>query len=107
MTPTPPSRPFTVLDALALVAAIAIGMTPGRFVLPKLIRRWPGLASPATGDFFSELIYLSLPCLAMLTFTLIALHLRHSGPSAVHPMRQPGMTDCLVASVFMALGGLV
>ena len=107
MTPTLPSRPFTVLDALALVAATAIGMTPGRSVWPKMVAHWPGLSSPAIGDYLSESVYLSLPCLAMLTLTLIALHLRRSAPSTAHPMQLPGTTDCLVASVFMALGGLV
>ena len=108
MSSTSPSRPFTVLDALALVAATAIGMAPGRSVWAKMIRQWPGLASPAIGDYSTELVYLSLPCLAMLTLTLIALHLRHSGPSPAHLMQRPGIsTDCIVASVSLAIGGLV
>jgi hypothetical protein len=113
-------RKFTILDATALVSAVAVAAVPAAWILTPLARRLEGY----TGNFRWELAYFDslvryaltdralrrammngLPPTAMMflfavAFTLLALRLFSPRPPAAELARQPG----LWASVGVVLG---
>jgi hypothetical protein len=120
--PAPRCRKFGVFDAMALVAATAVGLWVGRSIddrfwdeLPRLERPddWSQLASWAayreTHGFVTTLASLAKPMALSWTIALLGLRLRGPRPTVRRLGRQPGFSACLAVSLVTAahlLGGL-
>ncbi len=112
----PPERRFTTVDALVLLAALALGVTWMIEALTLLISfatadgllLWP-LHPP--GGFSARLTFVvvrrSLHPLAAffapLTFALCMLQLRQPRPSLAHCFRRGGASACTVAAIALSL----
>jgi hypothetical protein len=105
--PTKPERRFTLLDAMILVAATAVGIA--------LSKAWPG---PETYEVslaifgpkllrslgpVTHRIIASWPIVAIWTAALIALRLRRPRPASRRLFAPPGIAACVVALVVMLL----
>ncbi|HEY2158002.1 MAG TPA: hypothetical protein VGH33_20405 [Isosphaeraceae bacterium] len=100
-------RRFTLLDAMILVAATAVGLA--------IARRWTEMAeatrlflSPEDGLLpalapLTRRVVLGWPVVAMWTLALVALRLRGPRPRAQRLFAPPGMVACVVAAVVMAM----
>lgn len=101
-------RPFTLLDAAALVAAIAVALAWFRLVGWHRWSQWGG-ARPESRDwiYWKDLVlraaHMATPFASVMAATLLALRLR----SPRHPLwrlvRRPGTAACLAASVALAV----
>jgi hypothetical protein len=102
-----PERRFSLLDAMILIAATAVGLA--------IARRWTQLAdvtrlflSPDEGPLpvlasLTRRIVLSWPVVAMWTLALVALRLRRPRPRGRRLFAPAGVVACLVAAVVMGL----
>lgn len=108
MMPEPrPPRRFTLLDAMVLVAAAAVGLAmareharwedPGLAYRVPVIGMFPRLA-PATRG-----VVLGWPVVAMETLALILLRLRRPRPIGRRLFAPPGVAACIIAAVMLAL----
>jgi MFS family permease len=122
--PSAKRRTFTLLDALALVAATALGLAGLRFALGELrdVREelWESLAtiaSPgdsrpflwAVGAVYGLTVSVLVPFCWAWTLTILALRLRNPHPRLSRLSRQPGAIACYSASIVLvpSLFGLV
>jgi hypothetical protein len=108
------SRKFRLLDAVFLVAAVAVGLAwvraeqvreeflrrfgEGRFPSPYVIRAfgWFGEACFAADGYI-------IPCAAALTLAITALTLTHHRRALGRVTRQPGASACIAASIAILL----
>jgi hypothetical protein len=105
--PAGPTRRFTLLDAMALVAATAVGLglanewsrKAARIVI--FVGPEEGLVPGLTP--WTKWIILSWPVVAAWTVALVALRLRGPRPVGRRLFAPPGVAACLVASIMMAL----
>lgn len=102
-------RPFTLLDAAALVAAVAFGLAWFRFVGWHRWTSWGGargLTSPRDWVYWKDhalrAAQMATPFAAALAPTLLALSLRSPRPRLRRLGRRPGVVACLAASVALA-----
>ena len=105
-TSTSPRR-FTLLDAMALIAAAAVGLAMSRewsrasaeSILARQVEDGPLHAlAPVTRE-----VVLGWPVVAMVTLALVALRLRRPRPRARRLFAPPGAAACLIASIARAL----
>ncbi len=108
MAAVPPRR-FTLLDAMALVGAVAVGL--------GLSREWARCAAEI-GSFSSRLIQPSWsteaaggivrfwPVVAVVSPTLLILRARRPRPSRLRRFASPGVAACSAATIVIALEGL-
>jgi hypothetical protein len=108
----PPARRFTLIDAMVLMAATAVGLglakeysqdllyfLQGNRVSPRPWESWPGiLVSTALRG-----MAVTLPCGMAWTLGVLALRLRQPRPAWRRLARQPGLVACLVAPIPVAL----
>src|SRR5262249_50817062 len=101
-----PRRRFTVLDAMILTGAIAIGYWSG---LQELV--WsldPHLYGPQPWPW-TRLARITLirtaPFASVVTMALLFLRLLQPRPSVSRLARQPGFVACLAASLVLFVGG--
>jgi amino acid transporter len=101
-------RPFTLVDAMALVLAAALGTAEVRHRLadPRLSAKYWSLVSMGffkqwvwIVDFFGRAIV--YPYLTMLTIVIIVLRYRQPRPPSRRLHRQPGMVAVVAAAVGM------
>ncbi len=97
-----PRRRFTLLDAVALIAATGLGLAWGRTEWMEALGE--GLAnelpSPkATLELLLVALLLLVPCAATWSATLVGLRLRSPRPPRRHLTRQPGLIACLMATI--------
>ena len=88
------SRRFSLLDGMILVAGMGLAVAGCR---PQYYER-SGMRLPFT------LLAMAGVCLVVLTFSILALRLRHPRPPLRRLVRQPGFLACLGASVAMVMG---
>jgi hypothetical protein len=89
-------RPFTIADAMILVAAVAIGLATARGTMdyPFWHRLGPTKhAAPITGF------------LLVMTLAIVPIRLRRPRPSFRRLMRQPGMAACAAVLLVMGVDG--
>lgn len=99
-------RPFTLLDAIALVAAVAVALAWYRFIgLPHWVRRNSPFDPRNWVDYKDLAIrgaFIANPLVATLTPMLLVLRLRPPRPPLRRLMRRPGATACLAAVIALA-----
>jgi len=89
-------RPFTIADAMILVAAAAIGLALARATIDHAFWMSSGptkYAGPISGF------------LVALTMAYIPIRLRRPRPALRRLMRQPGVTACSAVLIVMAVDG--
>lgn len=103
MTPARPRRPFTLLDAMLLTAATAVGFVAFRDYWPLYFR----YNSVASQDRAFNLI-VHCPAFLALPWMICVLGLRLKGPRPRARLlaREPGVVACAAALVAATLGGL-
>jgi hypothetical protein len=94
----PACRSFTLLDAMILVAATAIGLALANAVAD--FRRLPLARS-------SPNIYVCLPSLATWSIAALVLRLRHPRPTLRRIVRQPGATSTITTCLIIITGTLL
>lgn len=89
----PPTRcrPFTVIDAMALIAATAVGLAGGRYLTDLRLRGCPGFVTR------------ELPMLLSWTVALLALRFRGPRPERRLALSQPGAAACATVLLFLTL----
>jgi hypothetical protein len=118
--PAPRCRPFTVLDAMILVAATAVGIWLGRSTQDFVTSDWPvvewpdywgkdaGTAYQETRWFLHRVSLAALPVAWPWTLALLVLRLRRPRPPVRRLIRQPGFAAGVAVTVVtaaIALGG--
>jgi hypothetical protein len=109
----PPARRFTMMDAMLLVAATAIGLGLVRefdrdftsFIRDTYYQGWESQFGKAVGMIL-RVIALTLPCALAWTVATLALRLRPPRPPWRRLMRQPGFVACLAAPLPAAVAML-
>jgi hypothetical protein len=101
----PPCRPFSLLDAMILVAAVAVGFG-GTRMLGWGVTPDSGPASPlywslAHGSI--DIAVACLPSLMALTLTFFVIRLRGPRPSLRRVARQPGTVACCAVVLTMTV----
>lgn len=101
------TRRFTLFDAMALIAAAAVGLAASR--------GWAGVSDPSILDRQVEdgplrwlapatrQVVLGWPVVAAWTLALVALRLRRPRPAGRRLFAAPGVAACLIASVVLVL----
>ena len=108
-------RRFTILDAVVLIAATAVGIAIFRFewffVSASAAADEPGLSpvgpSPGRGlTLFRSVAYYSLFSLAVWSVAVCMLRLQRPRPRLRHLALQPGMAACFVALIGLVCGAM-
>lgn len=104
-------RPFTIADAMILVAATAIGFgvdrIPNWIVFPDLGTRGnAGSRAFTYSQAISQIQLGSVPFLTAWTIAFPALRLRRPRPAIRRCLREPGMVACCGASVGVLVNAL-
>lgn len=94
-SPADRCRPLTLSDAMALVAATAIGLGLSRALQSA---QYPGCP---------HFVTIELPQLFVWTITLYALRLRRPCPPRERRLNQPGAVACAVVTLLLPLLGVV
>src|SRR3954466_11817797 len=101
------ARKLSLLDAMALIAATAAGLTIDRFFWSDM-HGWDGAVLKHFRDLTAAGIILSVPLAASWTVATLALQLRRPRYRLWRLLRRPGTAACCAATVALALGaGLV
>jgi hypothetical protein len=106
--PPSASRKFGILDGMAAVAAVAIGITFVRATAPDIRSFWlPPYAEYSPGTRNSNVAYgllsYTFPFLAAWTPALLFLRLRQPRPCLKHVLKQPGTVACVAATIAMSV----
>jgi hypothetical protein len=111
--PDPPPRRFTLLDAMTMIAATAVGLALGRVLGPPAagpVRPAELFVTPAGGWTIREIALRAatawapvIPCLVAWTFAVLALQLRRPRLPWGRLAGQPGLVAGLVAVITLAL----
>ncbi len=105
--PTPRCRPFTVLDAMILVAATAVGLWGGNLVWFVLGTNWESLFGDL-GDVrnfgyihacLTGIAFAAMPVMWVWTLTMPLLGLRRPRPTLRRLCRQPGFAACVAVFI--------
>jgi hypothetical protein len=92
-------RPFGLVDAMIMVAALAVGLWVNR-------TDWLGFASLWYGDAYDRIqrvLSLLTPHVAAATMALVAIRMRRPRPPLRRLLRSPGAVACTVASAAIVL----
>ena len=101
------ARRFSLLDAMALIAATAAGLAIDRVFLSDM-RGWDGAVLKHFRELTAAGIILSVPLAAMWTVATLALQLRRPRDRLRRLLGRSGTAACCTATVAMTLGaGLV
>lgn len=107
-----PGRKFGLLDAMILVAAVAVGATSIRpfllygLVTPEFFREFYSDSGLFVYTAYSDSVVRFLgPWLASWTLAFLAIRLRKPRPRFRRLMRQPGTAACVAAAFVMAVEG--
>jgi hypothetical protein len=101
------ARKLSLLDAMALIAATAAGLTIDRFFWSDM-HGWDGAVLKHFRDLTAAGIILSVPLAASWTVATLALQLRRPRYRLRRLLQRPGTAACCAATVALALGaGLV
>jgi hypothetical protein len=105
--PVKPERRFTLLDAMILVAATAVGLALAR-EWARMITMMGILASPEEGLLpelapLTRQVVLGWPVVTMATLAVVALRLRRPRPPRRRLFAPPGVVACVVAACVIAL----
>jgi hypothetical protein len=100
-----PHRRISVLDAMILTAATAIGLTIARSYSLELLRNDLPPYPPITRGLVTAWMYIlaTLPVPALWSLAILALRLRHPRPPLRRLVRQPGVVACGAASLVIAV----
>ena len=101
----PPCRPFTISDAMILIAATAVGLTGNRWAGWSIPLHLPA-ADPVALRYslmIEEAEIACIPCLAAWTLAFPVLRLRMPRPRLRRVMSQPGMMACSAACLGLAI----
>ena len=101
-----PTRRFSLLDAMVLIAATAVGLTIDR-VFWSDMHGWDGAVLKHFRDLTSAGIILSVPLVAMWTVATLALQLRRPRYRLRRMLRRQGTAACCAATVALALGAVL
>jgi hypothetical protein len=102
-----PARKFSLLDAMDLIAATAVGLTID-YVFWSDMHGWDGAVLKHFRDLTAAGIILSVPVAAMWTVATLALQLRRPRYRLRRLLQRLGIAACCAATVALALGaGLV
>jgi hypothetical protein len=111
--PSQTIRKFTVVDAMLLIMATAIGIVLVRAILPNvtamIMSILADLAHPpkqgvsATADAWQVALLAGSPLLAAWTVALLLARLGRPRPHLRRVLRQPGAVACAVATLAMAV----
>jgi hypothetical protein len=106
--PIPKPRTFTLVDAMALVAATAVGIAGTQHGWKYWSYAWfwnldRGWTADAILRRFPTLLALGLPALLVFTATILALRLRHPRPTFRRLFFQPGTAACVAALLVVAV----
>jgi hypothetical protein len=106
--PKATTRPFTLLDAVVLLAATALGIAGARQTWNEMVGLRPAI--PDAGWFTvdgldqgAKLAMFLLPCLVAWTLATSVLILLRPRPPLRKVLRQPGAAACAIAAFCMAL----
>ncbi len=102
-------RPFTISDAMILVAASAVGLAWGGGVYRSSLREGtaPFGGKPWGERFLLAVLILVIPCLIAWTPAALLLRLRSPRASWTWMGRQPGLAASLSALIGITLAGLL
>jgi hypothetical protein len=92
-------RPFGLIDAMLLVAAVAVGLWVNRTEGLGFESLWYGDSYGRIQDVLS----LVLPHVAAMTMALVAIRMRRPRPPLRRLFRSPGAVACAVASAAIVL----
>jgi hypothetical protein len=95
--PTSPTRKFTLLDAMILIAATAAGLA--------LVRSTPPYGRKLSWNESPAIVVIPVLFLGCWTVALLAIHLRRPRPLLRHLGRRPGFIAVSTASITVALFG--
>ena len=93
------SRPFGLVDAMLVVAAVAVGLWVNRIDSLGVNSLWLGNTYYGIQDALSLLT----PYVASATMALVAIRLRRPRPTLGRLLRAPGAVACTVASAAIVL----
>jgi hypothetical protein len=99
-------RHIQLIDAMILVAAIAVGLALAKVAFSGCYPRRP-IPAGFRGFFAIECGHAAVfPCVASLTIAFVPLRLRRPRPPLAHVMRQPGIIACCMSLLQLATGGV-
>ncbi len=104
--PGNPSRKFTVMDAMVLVAAVAIGLAAERAYQASIESARSASAGAITFPFRIRWFVRPAPLLASLTLALFALRLHRPRPRYRRLVGSPGFAACYAAAMGLAFATL-
>jgi hypothetical protein len=94
----PQQRPFTTIDGLIILAALALGAA---WVTEA--RRWVEVLANRNRFVPRDLFHLAAAFVAPLTLALLIVRVRRPRPSLALCLRQPGTVGCAVAAIVLIL----
>src|SRR4051794_6753460 len=104
----PPRRTFTLLDAMILVAATAIGLAVARYIsdAPVALSEVEFGGGRIYAWFRNAMRWLT--CIALMwSLFLLPIRLRQPRPTFRRLMRQPSTRACCTIALSIALGGML
>ena len=97
------NRNFSLLDAMVLIAATAVGLAIDRYYWSK-VPLWAGPMRWPLRGFIAAGIIFSAPLAGMFTIAVLALQLRRPRYRLRRLLRRPGTAACWAATTALALG---
>jgi len=95
------SRRFTLADAMILIAATALGLTPTRTIL-NIWEPLPQVFSPGLSSAVERILiarHVSVPCAAAWMLAVLILRAIRPRPAWQVALRKPGFLGCVIGSI--------